>query len=77
MITARTIGGPAYPEMVEEMDGELNNIAEHFSHAVMAEMLCLADEISKLSFLKLLIFDPKEFGVERADREQAEQERLE
>ena len=49
MITARTISGPAYPEMVEEMDGELNNIAEHFSRAVKAETLRLANEISKLS----------------------------
>ena len=50
MITARTIGGLAYLEMIEEMDGELNNISEHFSRAVMAETLRLANEISKLSF---------------------------
>ena len=50
MITARTISGPAYPEMIEEMDGELNDVTEHFSRAVNAETLRLANEISKLSF---------------------------
>ena len=43
MITARTSGGPAYPEMIGEMDRELNNIIEDFDRAVYA------NETSKLS----------------------------
>ena len=50
MITARTIGGPAYPEMIEEMKGELNNIIEDFGCAMNFEARRLANETSKLSF---------------------------
>ena len=49
MIAARTIGGPAYPKMIEEMDRELNNIIEDFDRAVDVESLHLAHETSKLS----------------------------
>ena len=50
MIAARTIGGPAYPEMIEEMDRELNKVIEDFDRAVNVEALHLVNEISKLSF---------------------------
>ena len=50
MIAARTIGGPAYPKMIEEIDKELSNIIEDFDRAVYVEALRLANEISKLSF---------------------------
>ena len=50
MIAARTSDGPAYPEMIEEMDRELNNIIEDFDRAVYVEALRLANETSKLSF---------------------------
>ena len=50
MIAARTIGGPAYPEMFEEMNTELNNVIEDFDRAVYVEALRLANETSKLSF---------------------------
>ncbi len=50
MITGRTIGGPAYQEMIEEMDKELNNIIEDFDRAVYVEALRIANETSKLSF---------------------------
>ena len=36
MVAARTSGGPAYPEMIEEMDRELNNLIEDFDRAVYA-----------------------------------------
>ena len=49
MIAARTIDGPAYPEMIEEMDRELNNIIDDFDRAVYVEALRLANETSKLS----------------------------
>ena len=49
MVSARTIGGPAYPEMIEEMDKELNNVIEDFDRAVYVEALRLANETSKLS----------------------------
>ena len=43
MIAARTSDGPAYPEMIGEMDRELKNIIEDFDRAVYA------NETSKLS----------------------------
>ena len=46
MITARTIGGPAYPDMIEDMDRELCNVIEDFDRAVNVEAL---RETSKLS----------------------------
>ena len=49
MTAARTIGGPAYLEMIEEIDRELNNMIEYFERAVYVEALRLADETSKLS----------------------------
>ena len=49
MTTARTINGPAYPEMIEEIDGELTKAIEDFDRAVYVEALRLADETSKLS----------------------------
>ena len=50
MIAARTIGGPAYPEMIEEMDRELTKVIEDFDRAMNFEALRLANETSKLSF---------------------------
>ena len=49
MIAARTIGGPAYLEMIEEMNRELNNVIEDFDCAVYVEALHLANKTSKLS----------------------------
>jgi hypothetical protein len=50
MIAARTIGGPAYSEMIEEMDRELSEVIEDFDRAVNVEALRIANETSKLSF---------------------------
>ena len=50
MIAARTIGGPAYPEMIEDVDGELTKVIDDFDRAVYVEALRRADETSKLSF---------------------------
>ena len=49
-IAARTIGGPAYPEMIEEMDRELTMVLVEFDRAMNFETLRLANETSKLSF---------------------------
>jgi len=49
-ITARTIGGPAYAEMIEEVDRELTRVIEDFDRAVNVEALRLANETSKRSF---------------------------
>ena len=49
MIAAGTIGGPAYPKMIEEMDGELNIVIEDFDRAVYVEALRIDNETSKLS----------------------------
>ncbi len=53
MIAARMIGGPAYPEMIEEVDRELTKVIEDFDRAMNFEALRIANianETSKLSF---------------------------
>ena len=53
MIAARTIGGPAYPEMIEEVDRELTKVIEDFDRAMNFEALRIANmanETSKLLF---------------------------
>ena len=47
MITARTVGGLAYPEKIEEMDRELTKVIEDFNHAVDVEALRLAKKNGK------------------------------
>ena len=42
MITARTVGGSAHPEKIEEMDKELTKVIEDFNYAVDVEALRLA-----------------------------------
>ena len=42
MIAARTIGGMAYQERIEEMDRELTKVIEDFDRAVNVEALRLA-----------------------------------
>ena len=49
MIAVRMIGGPAYPEMIEEIDRELTKVIEDFDCAMSFEALRLANETSKLS----------------------------
>jgi len=51
-IAARTIGGPAYLEIIEDMERELTMVIEDFDRAVSVEALCLANETSKLSFFQ-------------------------
>ena len=51
MTAARTTGGPAYPEMIEEVDRELTMVIDDFDRAVNVETLRLVNEISsELSF---------------------------
>ena len=50
MIAARTSGGPAYHEMIEEVDRDLSNVIEDFDRGVYVEALRLANESSKLSY---------------------------
>jgi hypothetical protein len=50
MIAAKSVGGPTYPEMIEEMDRELTKIIEDFDRAVIVEALRLAKETGELSF---------------------------
>ena len=50
MIAARTISGPAYPEMIEEIGGELTDVIEDLDRAMNFEALRLANETSKPSF---------------------------
>ena len=45
-ISAKTVGGSARPEVMEEMDRELTKVIEDFDRAVNVEALC---ETSKLS----------------------------
>ena len=46
MIAARTISGPAYPKMIEDMDKELSNIIEDFDCAVNVEALRKTSKLS-------------------------------
>ena len=48
MIAARTVGGPAYSEMIEEMEIKLTEVIEDFDRAMNFEALHLANETSKL-----------------------------
>ena len=50
MIAARTIGGPAYPEMIDESDKDLTEVIEDLDRAMNFETLRLANESSKRSF---------------------------
>ena len=50
MIVARTIGGPAYLEMIEEMEKELTEVIEDFDRAKRFGALRLANETSKLPY---------------------------
>ena len=69
MIAARMIGGPAYPEMIEEIDKELTKVIEDFDRAMSFEALRLANETSKLSFFNWSIVDPQGFVGERVEQE--------
>ena len=75
MIAARTISGPAYPEMMEQIDRELTKVIEDFDRAMNFEALRLANETSKLLFSQSIGSRSSGFGVERADR--VEQDRVE
>ena len=46
-ITARTVGGSAHPERIEEMDRELTKVIEDFNQAVDVESLRLAKKNGK------------------------------
>ena len=50
MITARTLGGLAYLETIEEIEEELAKVIEDFMCAVDVEALRLAKRSSKHSF---------------------------
>ena len=47
MTTARTVGGPAHPEKIEEMDRELTKVIEDFNLAIDIEALRLAKKNGK------------------------------
>ena len=46
---ARTAGGLAYPERIEEMDKELSKVIDDFDRAVNVEALRLVKETGKRS----------------------------
>ena len=58
MITARTVGGTAHTEKMEEMDRELTNVIDDFNRAVDVEALRLAKKNGKHLFPYLVIIDP-------------------
>ena len=69
MLTVRTVSGPAYLEMIEEVDRELMKVIEDFDCAMNFETLCLANETSKLSFSQSSAVDPQGFCIEHAEKE--------
>ena len=50
MIVARTIGGPAYLAMIEELERELTKVIEDFDRTMNFEALRLANETSTLRY---------------------------
>src|SRR5258706_15115635 len=76
-ITARRIGGPAYPEMIEEIDKELTKVIEDFDRAMNFETLHLVNKTKAFLFSIHSTDDPQGFSTERAAQEQAERERVE
>ena len=61
MMTVRAIGGPAYQEMIGEIDRELTEVIEDFDRAVGVEALRVANEISRLSSPQSVNFDTHGF----------------
>ena len=53
-IAARTGGGPAYQEAIEEVDRELRRVVEDFDRAVNVEALRQTKEIGEHSFSQSL-----------------------
>ena len=53
MIAVRRIGGPSYPEMMDEIDRELTKVIEDFDRAMNFEALRIANEISKPVLLNM------------------------
>ena len=49
MIAARMISGPAYPEMIEEIDRELTKVTDDFNRAVHIEAIRVTNETGKFS----------------------------
>ena len=50
MIVARTIGSPAYLEMIEEIERELADVVDDFDRAMNFEALRLANETSTFRY---------------------------
>src|SRR5258706_11482774 len=65
MTTARTVGGKAHPEKMEEMDKELTKVIEDFNHAVDVEVLRLAKKHGKHLFQNC----DKSFSMARVEQE--------
>src|SRR5258706_16478906 len=76
MIAARTVGGPAYPEMIEEVGRELTKVIEDFDRAMNFEALRLANMTSTLSFPNPSTVDPHWLGADRAEQERVEREQV-
>ena len=74
MIVARTIEGPAYPEMIEEVDRELTKVIEDFDRAMTFEALRIANETSKPSFSQFVNSWSSGVCVERVEQGRVEQE---
>ena len=66
MFAARSVGGPAHPERIEEMDGELTTVIEDFNAAVDLEALRLAKKSGKHT---LLLLGDNLFSTARAEQE--------
>ena len=54
MITARMVGGPAYQEAIEKIDGELTKIIEEFDRAVDVDSFRRTREIGEYSLSQSL-----------------------
>ena len=50
MIEARTVGGPAYPKIMDEMERELTEVIDGFDRAMNFEAIRLANETGRLPY---------------------------
>ena len=71
MTAARSVGGPAYTQMIEEMDKDLAKVIEDFDRAMNFEALRLANETSKLPILRLSAVDLRGLVQSRRKSEQS------
>jgi chromosomal replication initiation ATPase DnaA len=76
IIAARTAGGPAYQERIEEMDRELMKVIEDFMRTVDVEALCSDKRMVSTHGLNLATVHSQRLHVDQGKQDHVEQELL-